>query len=27
MDIVEYYLYGVKMSKDDWTRKVKAKVC
>ena len=27
MDIVEYYLYGVKMSKDEWTRKVKAKVC
>ena len=27
MDILEYYLYGVKMSKDDWTRKVKAKVC
>jgi hypothetical protein len=26
MDIVEYYLYGVKMSKDDWTRKVKAKM-
>mgnify|MGYP003625871945 FL=1 len=26
MDIVEYYLYGVKLSKDDWTRKVKAKV-
>ena len=27
MDIVEYYLYGVKMGKDEWTRKVKAKVC
>tara|TARA_R110002051_G_scaffold84971_1_gene150281 strand:+ start:474 stop:695 length:222 start_codon:yes stop_codon:yes gene_type:complete len=27
MDIVEYYLYGVKMNKDDWARKVKAKVC
>ena len=27
MEILEYYLYGVKMSKDEWSRKVKAKVC
>ena len=27
MEIAEYYIYGVKMSKDEWGRKVKAKVC
>ena len=27
MEIAEYYIYGVKMSKDDWSKKVKAKVC
>ena len=26
-DIVEYYIYGVKMDKEEWSRKVKAKVC
>tara|TARA_Y100001963_G_C6730188_1_gene423476 strand:+ start:983 stop:1231 length:249 start_codon:yes stop_codon:yes gene_type:complete len=26
-EVVEYYLYGVKMSKEEWDRKVKAKVC
>jgi len=27
LEIREYYIYGIKMSKDEWTRKVKAKVC
>ena len=27
LEILEYYIYGVKMSKDEWSRKVKAKVC
>jgi hypothetical protein len=27
MEIAEYYIYGVKMSKDDWSKKVKAKIC
>ena len=27
MEIAEYYIYGVKMSKDQWSKKVKAKVC
>ena len=27
MEIAEYYVYGVKMSKDEWSKKVKAKVC
>ena len=27
LDIREYYIYGIKMSKDEWTKKVKAKVC
>lgn len=27
MEIVEYYIYGIKMSKDQWGKKVKAKVC
>ena len=27
MEIAEYYIYGVKMSKDMWSKKVKAKVC
>ena len=27
LDIREYYIYGVKMSKDEWSKKVKAKVC
>tara|TARA_R110000765_G_scaffold1551_2_gene4081 strand:+ start:1124 stop:1357 length:234 start_codon:yes stop_codon:yes gene_type:complete len=27
LEIAEYYVYGVKMSKDEWSKKVKAKVC
>ena len=27
LEIREYYIYGIKMSKDEWTKKVKAKVC
>ena len=27
MELVEYYLYGVKMGKDIWTKRVKSKSC